>query len=288
MHRVSISSYVGPITLFDLQGCTDSNEPGGEPCRIKVGPRRFLEITVSPAHFRADIWTIKDGQALYLVGENIPERRDKSGKRLFDAVEFLQERIGKSYPCSADNFKRGKWHTLWSDTFLTTEYGAAKSRESWLDISVYHSNLYFAPGALTICGQEVQSIYCSSFSECTRASKEVLRPLMEKLLSAPHQLGINDIRNRLPGLYKADALSFNDLFVETDSGTYNMEYSWQGSRLQASLSDGGSVFCRTVCTELPEVLEQMLYLMQAPTKEKLDTQLSKMLMLGLVTSEGKE
>lgn len=285
MHRISLSPFAGYIPIFDLQGCVDPGEPGGEPCRVKVGPRRFLDITVLPDHFKADIWSNKNGPICYLVGLPIPEQRDKQGRRIFDAVDFLQQHIGESYPCPAEQFKWGKRLGLWSHTFLATEYGAAAAHSSWLDISVYDSELCLAPGALTVCGQEVQSITWRSFSETSCASKELLRPLVETLLHGSHQPGIREITEQVTSLYSAGGLDLNGLTVHTGSGFYYMEYFWKGSSIRVSLSDGRSASCRTVSSKMPEVLEVLLYLMQATTQEKLEPQLSKLHFLGMVTSE---
>lgn len=284
MHRISLSPFAGYIPIFDLQGCVDPDEPGGEPCHVKVGPRRFLNITVLPDHFKADIWANKNGPVRYFVGLPIPEQRDKQGRRIFDAVDFLQQHIGESYPCPAEQFKWGKRLGLWSHTFLTTEYGAAAAHSSWLDISVYHSELRLAPGTLTVCGQEVQSIVWRSFSSTTSASEEVLRPLVEKLLHGSHQLDIDEIMRQVSLLYRADGLDLLDLSIHTNSGSYCMEYSWEGSYISVSLPDGGSASCRTVGTDMPDVLEVLLYLMQANTQETLETQITKMCILGMVTT----
>ena len=284
MHRISLSPFAGYIPIFDLQGCVDPGEPGGEPCRVKVGPRRFLDITVLPDHFKADIWSNKNGPICYLVGLPIPEQRDKQGRRIFDAVDFLQQHIGESYPCPAEQFKWGKRLGLWSHTFLATEYGAAAAHSSWLDISVYDSELCLAPGALTVCGQEVQSIAWQSFSPTTSASGEVLRPLVETLLHGPHQLDIDEIMSQVPSLYRADGLNLLELNIQTSCGSYRMGYSWEGSSISVSLSDGGSASCRTVRTGMPDVLEVLLYLMQANTWEALERKLAKMSILRMVTT----
>ena len=284
MHRISLSHFTEYVPIFDLQGCVSSDEPGGDPCRVKVGPRRFLDITVLPELFKANIWTNKNGTVRYLVDLPIPEQRDKHGKRVFDAVDFLQQHIGESHPCSAEQFQWGKRLGLWSNTFLATENGAATAHSYWLDISVYHSELRLAPGTLTVCGQEVQSIVWKSFSSTTSASEEVLRPLVETLLHGAHQLDIGKIMRQVPSLYRADGLDFLDLSIQTDSGSYCVEYSWKGSYISVSLADGGSVSCRTVGTEMPDVLEVLLYLMQANTRETLERQMAKMSILGMVTT----
>ena len=284
MHRISLSPFAGYIPIFDLQGCVDPGEPGGEPCRVKVGPRRFLDITVLPDHFKADIWSNKNGPICYLVGLPIPEQRDKQGRRLFDAVDFLQQHIGESHPCPVEQFQRGKRLGIWSNTFLATEYGAATAHSYWLDIWVFDSELRLAPGTLTVCGQEVQSISWESFSQTTSASGEVLRPLVETLLHGPHQLDIGEIIRQVPSLYRADGLNLLELNIQTNFGSYCMEYSWEGSSISVSLSDGGSASCCTVRTGMPDVLEVLLYLMQANTREALERKLAKMSILGMVTT----
>ena len=199
-------------------------------------------------------------------------------------MDFLQQHIGESHPCSAEQFQRGKRLGLWSNTFLATEYGAATAYSYWLDIWVYVSKLRLAPGTLTVCGQEVQSIAWESFSQATSASEEVLRPLVEKLLHGAHQLDIDEIMRQVPSLYRADGLDLLDLSIHTSSGSYCMEYSWKGSSIRVSLPDGGSTSCRTVGTDMSDVLEVLLYLMQATTQEKLETQITKMCILGMVTT----
>lgn len=130
MHRISLFPFAGYIPIFDLQDCIDPGEPSGEPCRFKVGPRRFLDITVLPKHFKADIWSNKNGPVRYFVDLPIPEQRDNQGRQIFDAVDFLQQLTGESYPCPAEQFLWGMRLGLWSHTFLTTEYGAAAAHSS--------------------------------------------------------------------------------------------------------------------------------------------------------------
>ena len=63
MHSSSISTYVRPISVFGLHGCADSNETGGVPCRVRVGPRRFLDITV----WKTGIFIIKTISGLLAI-----------------------------------------------------------------------------------------------------------------------------------------------------------------------------------------------------------------------------
>ena len=283
MHCSSISPFVSHVSVFDLHGCADSGETGGVPCRVRVGPRRFLDITVFPRHFKCNVWARKDGKAVYLPGQEIPEQRDKHGTLFFDVLPYLRQRLGWECACTVDEYNWAQRRRLWSDTFLSTEYGVAAAYSSWQDITVYHSSLHLAPGALTVCGHDVQAISWDSFDRKSDARSEVLRPLVEKALTAPHCLDDSDIQRLLPGLEADGGLDFLGLCVTTDRGTFSMEYGYTGSTLSASLADGGKGACRTVSTKPSEVLGLMLKLMQADSQETLDAQLSNMHLLDLVT-----
>ena len=47
---IDINTYAyTPATVFDLHGaCPSTNQRAGVPCRIKVGPRRWLKKQVIP------------------------------------------------------------------------------------------------------------------------------------------------------------------------------------------------------------------------------------------------
>ena len=280
--RISLAEFIGPAPLFDLRGYTDCAVSGSKPCRVKVGPRRFLNIDVYPEQFKCDLWAVADGQVIYLAGQDIPEQWDGNGVRYFDAEAFLREHLGSSSPCSSNCYRSLKENDYGSTTFLATDYGAATSSTGRQGT---YSKLFFAPGTLTLCGQNVRTIRWSSTEGNNSARGTVLRPLVEAALNGAHQLGVSDVKAQLPMLHKAGGLDFDVLRIETDSGTYSIHGSRSSSQLFAHLSDGEEASCRTTSAGLPEALEALLFLLQCSTKEKLNNQLAKMQMLDMVVRD---
>ena len=281
--RISLSDFIGPAPLFDLQGYTDCAVSGSEPCRVKVGSRRFLNINVYPEQFKCDLWAEANGQVIYLAGQDIPEQRDGNGIRYFDAEAFLREHLGSSYPCSPDCYRRLKKKDYDSTTILATDYGAATSDTSW--ISLTYPILFFAPGALTLCGLNVRRIRWTSTNGTSNPRGMVLRPLVESALSGPHQLGASDIKAQLPALYEAGGLELDVLRIETDSGSYTIQRSFPGHKLSVRLKGGDGASCHTTSTKWLNALEALLFLLQCSTKEKLNNQLAKMQMLDMVVRD---
>ena len=262
MERISLTPFLmSKAKIFDLHGHT--NGPRGVPCRVKVGPRRILDTRVDPDRFTLDFWCAGKEQVTYLRGQPIPQERDQDGVLFFDAEAFLQKYLGGDYClCNNDNFRRKKEH-LGSDTFLTTEYGAASSLISWTDFPMVYSYLYFAPGALTLCGRNVRSISWETFNENYAASGDAVRSLVEKLLSGPHDLTLGSF---LKPLRRVRDLTFNYLWIQTDQGSCTVTTT-VGEPLSVTLKGKFSEECIAASTEPLKVLKLGLMLLGAADRK---------------------
>ena len=59
MGTIDIKKYIGcPAAVFELHGCANTfrNPNEGVACRIKVGPRRFLNARVYPQQLKLLLW----------------------------------------------------------------------------------------------------------------------------------------------------------------------------------------------------------------------------------------
>lgn len=262
MDRISITPFLmSKAKIFDLHGHT--NGPRGVPCRVKVGSRRVLDTRVDPDRFTMDFWCAGKEQVTYLRNQPIPQERDQDGVLFFDAEAFLRKYLGGDYClCTNDNFRRKKEH-LGSDTFLTTEYGAASSLISWTDFPMVYSYLYFAPGALTLCGQNVRSISWETFNENHAASGDAIRPLVEKLLSGPHDLTRGSF---LKPLRRIPDLTFNYLWIRTDRGSCTVTTT-VGEELSCSLEREYALDFLPASREPMQVLKLGLMLLGAADRK---------------------
>lgn len=213
-----------PATVFDLHGaCPSTNQRAGVPCRIKVGPRRWLEKRVIPEELSVTIWQESHGQTTYLQREPVQTSVDKNGVLTVDMASFAQETFGKErvHFCDSDDWK---WHKNrgWSDTFLTTDCGIAAHRSTWLDISAHHSNLYLMPGTLNLCGHDVRHIYWETFCDELAAPGASMRSLVTELLNGPHSTSAEDVIRRLKQVKYLEDWGFNRLAIRTDRGQFGI------------------------------------------------------------------
>ena len=281
MGFIDIRKYIDcPAAVFDLQGRVYRDEEG-VPCRIKVGPRRFLNTRVCPEELKVVLWSRKDGAVTYLHGLEVPVERKEDGSLELDATALVKKHFGKRFSyCDKDQWRWNK-KRVWSDTFLATDLGVAATRTVWLDIDWTHSNLFFAPGVLKLCGHEVSSIYWATFSGTCGAAERDVRPLVEKLLSAPHALEGEDVKKRLEEIPE---LWFNRLSIRTDRGNYSVDTS-MGEELSVELADGtgiGGYRVRRACSCLDQV-EILLRLMKADGEAQIKAALETLREQGLVT-----
>ena len=276
MERISLTPFLmGHAKIFDLHGHTKG--PKGVPCRIKVGPQRVLNTTVDLDRFTLDLWCAGKEQVTYLVNQPIPRTYDQDGILYFDAEAFLEKyQDNGCCLCTITEFQR-KRERLGSDTFLTTEYGAARSLISWTDYPLAYSYLYFAPGALTLCGRNVRSISWETFYERCAAPGTDIRPLVEKLLSSPHDLTLG---NFLKPLRRVKDLSFNYLWIQTDQGSCTVTTD-PYEPLSVTLKGQFSEECLPATREPLKVLKLGLTLLRAKDRKAARRILNRLYRQGL-------
>lgn len=225
MARMDMNQYIcTPAAVFDLQGrCWLSSRDKGVPCRIKVGPRRWLNETVIPEELGVTIWQEKDGRTTYLQNEPVQTSVDKDGVLTVDMAAFAKEYFGKEHVsfCDSEHWKWYKNRAI-SDTFLTTDHGIATNSCTWLDISVNHSHLYLMPGTLNICGHDVRHIYWETFCDELSAPGESMRPITEEILNGHHTVTAKDAIKRLKQVKCLKDWGYNRLNIRTDRGSFGI------------------------------------------------------------------
>ena len=281
MGSIDIKKYIDcPAAVFDLQGRCWPSETGGVPCRIHVGPRRFLNVTVHPEELKLTLWHSEGGQLTYLPGEPVETTVDQDGTLLVDAVELVKQHFGKPEGyCAPDQWRWNKYRP-WSDIFLTTPYGLASSYSVWLDIDWTHSTLRFVPGTLTLCGHDVRSIHWSTFQDECGAHSATMRPLVEQLLSGPRTLTAEDLMKPLRSIRDPH---LNALTIITDRGEYVLDSSlnpYIAVRLADGTGVGGYQF-KGYTSALTQV-DIALQLMQADSAEDIRATLERLKQSGLV------
>ena len=228
MAYIDLNTYIfTPATIFDLQGgCRWIDADKGVPCRIKVGPHRWLTEQVNPEKLSVTLWQEQAGRITFLQNEPVQTFVDKQGVLTLDMVAFARDYFGKDHVsfCSSDTWQWHK-HNTSSDTFLATAHGLAAHRESWLDISIHHSDLYLTPGTLALCGHDVYRVYWDTFCDTLGAPGKSMRPLIENLLSAPHSLSAEDFMQQLNAVSELDDEGFNHLAIRTHRGEFRMGVS---------------------------------------------------------------
>jgi len=269
---IDINTYAfTPAAVFDLNGaCRSCNRSEGVPCRIKVGPRRWLEERVIPGELSVTLWQEKHGETIYLRSEPVQTFVDKNGVLSVDMAAFAQEYFGKEHVhfCSSEHWQWYK-HRSGSDCFLTTDHGIATHRCTWLDISVNHSNLYLLPGTLNLCGHDVRHIYWETFCDDLANTGEAMRPLVEELLASPHNVSAEEFIRRLKGVKLLEEWGFNRLELRTDRGSFGIGVGLD-RYLRVDLNEGGQVvsgYEPKRYTGVWESLDILLQLLQAPDSE---------------------
>lgn len=256
---IGLGGFFLGVTAFDLC-CPD--EGNLTPCLIRVGPRRFLERKLDVENCYAHCYYYLEGA---LVCENgLPITfTTRRGMPYFDAAAFLTTLSSDVRPCSSEHY-HWKRNSRLSDITQGSDLGLCTSSCSWLDIDVYHVNLLYTPGALTICGRQVEYIGWESFDPECYVGNDRVRELIRKSLEQPHDLDAGDI---LPLLPQGNDFWFNEMTISAEHLSIHLVRSL-GNRISIRL------YSDTCSKKLPsrsprEDLELILKLMQQPDLESM-------------------
>lgn len=278
MSRLNLKSFLHSSTcFFDLRGITENEED--VPCRIKVGSRHVLNVHVKPDRFALDFWGIHNKKPTYLYNHPIPAAYDRDGILFFDATAFLERHTDKGYvECNLEDYRRAQKNLLRPRFVKASAYGVATSFISWTDIMpLVYSYVYLAPGALTICGKAVQCVSWESCSGEDAADGRSILPLVETLLSKPHDLSADDIRRALEDI---GGLNYNFISILTDTGSYNMYALW-GYSSNVDLP-GGYFYFNPARYDPKELTTICLTLMEANSGVEIEERIALMREQGLI------
>lgn len=227
MASINLRTYICcPASIFELHGLHWSSEKDkGVPCRVKVGPRRFLEQRADLENLELVLWMDKDGQVTYLPHQPADVTTDEDGVVLIDAVALARRYFGKDISfCGKETWRAYKAHP-YTGTIHYTEYGLATSHTTWLDISWNHSGVDLLPGTLKLCGHDVLNISWSSFGDACASHSEAIRPLVEEILREPHAISAETFRQALETAGVIEEYGINRLQIRTDRGDYVIDSS---------------------------------------------------------------
>lgn len=290
---IDINTYAfTPAAVFDLNGeCTSYNRNEGVPCRIKVGPRRWLERRVIPEELSVTIWLEENDRTTYLRGEPVQTSVDKDGILTVDMVTFAREYFGKErvHFCDSEHWKWYK-NRGWSGAFLTTDCGIAAHSSTWLDISVHHSNLYLMPGTLNLCGHDVRHIYWETFCDELASPGESMRPLTEMILSGPHTASAEDVIRRLKQVKCLQDWGFNHLEIRTDRGVFSIGVGLD-RYLSVNLKEDGQIATGYEPNRENNVLEDtdlLLQMLQASDAEEIRAKAEALHQKGLLVKRKRK
>lgn len=221
MSRLNVLNFISARPcFFDLNGITYS--PQGVPFRIKVGGKRVLNVRANPNHLSMDFWGVHNHQPAYFYNHAVPAEYDSEGVLTFDAGKFIANHCGGGCLCSNDRYSKMKERPIQSDTIMTTPYGAACSCCSGADFPLPYVSIYFAPGALTICGQPIRSISWEALDMTHPVKGCYTHTWIETLLSKPHTLEKRDVMRLLR---RMEFFCFNYFWILTDTGSYSFSTS---------------------------------------------------------------
>lgn len=290
MVRINLNQYIyTPAAIFDLQGCCYySDRKSGIPCRIKVGPRRWLEEVVCPEKLAVTLWQERDGVITYLPSEPVQPTPDRDGVLMLDMVAFAYAYFGKEQVsfCDSQSWKWYKYDAR-SDVFLATPYGIASSYSVWLDIDITHSTLRFRPGTLKLCGHDVRSIYWSTFCDEVGASGALMHPLIEATLSGSHTVSAEAFMGYVSSSKLLLQEGFNRLMICTDQGRFDLSVGL-GKALNIFGEDGIQILAGyepAPENSIEDHLSLLLQLMQAATADEICATAENLLRQGLVVQK---
>lgn len=290
MATIDLMKYIYcPAAAFELHGIayTHNNPNEGVACRIKVGPRRFLDKRVYSQQLKLLLWRDMDGQADYRPNEPVDVTIEEDGTLFIDAVALAKKYFGKDNIsfCSKDDWHMRKSRSSVSNTVMHTDYGMASSRSTWMDINWNHSGLHLIPGTLQLCGHDVRSILWSSFSDACAVHSEALFPLAEAVLDEPHTIAAGEFLQALEKAEVIDEFGINRLQICTDHGDYVIDSSlteYITVSLKGTSAEIGGYRLARRCRPLQQV-DIMLQLLQAASAEEVREVLDKNHKLGLLS-----
>jgi len=252
---------------------------GTVPCNIKVGPRRMLKKRIYPALCKVTFWAPGDGHPIY-AHDLDPELTEKDGELFFDAPAFLKKHGFPVSYCSSDYYKALKKTGHHTGSFMEGPCGLAFAHETWLDISIYSSALYFGQDALRLCGRNVRTIRWRTFAESAWAPNDPVRSLVAATLAEPHALGAADFWEKIAacGDLTKDWLSCS---VKTDLGSYSAAFDLGSDTGVTAVIGDTEIFIPLGRDQKAEAVRLMLRLMQARNAEAAKTYAAKFKMLRL-------
>ena len=287
MDAININNFIyTPASFFEIRGkaAVGDTSQNAVPCRIKVGPRRFLEVRVYPKLLTLLLWLNEDDHITY-VYEPVDAVETEDGTLFIDAVALARKYFGNDLTfCDSEFWKQFK-NTFPSDCFMHTECGLAMSHTVRTDHVWNLSGLYMKPGALKMNGRNVLTISWSSNGEACAAHEEALFSLTEEILNEPHNVTTSDVLQELERREVIQEYGINRVQALTDHGKFIIDASPNGfvSVILNDQPEMAEEYRPTLRCRSLEQVEIMLELLQASSVEEVQATLTHYHQLGLLT-----
>ena len=278
MASIDLIPYVRGGRIFTLNGLK-AVENGGTPCQVKLGGRRSIVTALDAEHATLHYWGVKDGQAVWLRDIPVPTTTNEQGCLVFDACTFLKEQGAAPFLCSDGDYRqlRGKPPRPRLKAF---SHGGVIHEIDWGAFSSV-CRACFAPGALTLCGQNVRSI---SWNPSWHGDPdfEPLAPLLYAALNTPHDLTADQFLQALPTI---DESLCSALTIETNLAMLSLEF---GPEIVLTARIGYDFPINHAVSDLSIAHSLLLQAAGAGSRQDLESICAKAMMLGLLHTRSEE
>lgn len=284
MRTIDIIRFIScPAYLFELQGILPLGDDAGVPCRIRMGQRRFVTVLADPDKLGLlACYPTEDGRMVYIPCESIDVKVNARGVLSIDAESLVRKHFGDDYSLCDSLDWRWEKNRLHSGVVHSTSFGTAVCARDGIAPCSFQSTLYFAPDALTLCGQNVRYISWAIDEEAYSACGAAFLPLIETALQGRHTCTMADA---FTWLQAVNTPAYTRLDIRTDRGSFIVNPAAKYLILlsgDGEVSEGYKLSDDCYATALVQLLLQLL---QASSAEEVREVLDRNHRLGLLSKQ---
>lgn len=209
---LSLCSFFERISIFTFHYDFSTDNKNPLLCKIRVGPRRFIDIKLDSEHCTVDL--ICNNREVFITNHPVEFER-KDDVLIFDADKFLKSMNATFGYCDSEHFKSRKRFLYFSSIISESwELGLYTYDWSRTDDGFSYISLYFKDGAFAVDHRPIRRISLRAFTD-RNPFRGNMRDSVISVFNEPHDLD----RSELERLLSMDQiLELDYLSIEVEDG----------------------------------------------------------------------
>lgn len=209
---ISLCSFFEGINIFTFHYDYSTNNENPLQCKIRVGPRRFIDMKLDSEHCTVDLMC--NNREVFITNHPVEFER-KGDVLIFDADKFLKSMNATFRYCDSEHFKSRKRFLYFSYIISESwELGLYTYDWSRTDDGFSYISLYFKNGAFAVDHRPIRRISLRAFSD-GNPFRGNMRDSVISVLNEPHDLNGSELE-RILSIDKIMGLDY--LSIELEDG----------------------------------------------------------------------